>query len=375
MILIVDDKIENITALKKVLESHNFVVDTALSGQEALKKILRQSYQLIILDVQMPEMDGFEVAESISGFSKTNDIPIIFLSAVNISKEFITKGYASGGHDYLVKPFDPDILVLKIRTFIKLYEQTLELSKMQQVLIEEIEQRKRAELKKDEFLSIASHELKTPLTSVKGYIQLAEMSVQSNEKENALNFISRSSNQIKKLDTLINELLDISKMTTGNLEYHFSDFNFEPFLDNVIDVILRSNPGRNIIRNGYADFVINGDEFRLEQVLLNYLSNAIKYSSEPHAIFIDVETTGSNELKVSVKDSGIGISKVDQANLFGKFYRAVQSSSKYQGFGMGLYICAEIIEKHGGTYGVESEPDKGSTFYFTLPLTNKNNNR
>ena len=92
MILIVDDKIENITALKKVLESHNFVVDTALSGHEALKKILKQSYQLIILDVQMPDMDGFEVAESISGFSKTNDIPIIFLSAVNISKDFITKG-------------------------------------------------------------------------------------------------------------------------------------------------------------------------------------------------------------------------------------------------------------------------------------------
>ncbi|KAA5532155.1 hybrid sensor histidine kinase/response regulator [Taibaiella lutea] len=374
MILIVDDKIENITALKKVLESHNFVVDTALSGQEALKKILRQSYQLIILDVQMPDMDGFEVAESISGFSKTNDIPIIFLSAVNISKEFITKGYASGGHDYLVKPFDPDILVLKIRTFIKLYEQTLELSKMQQVLIDEIEQRKRAEQKKDEFLSIASHELKTPLTSVKGYIQLAEMSVQSNEKENALNFINRSSNQLKKLDTLITELLDISKMTTGNLEYHFADFNFEPFLDNVIDVILRSNPGRNIIRSGYADFFINGDEFRLEQVLLNYLSNAIKYSTEPHPILIHVETTDSNEVKVSVRDSGIGISKADQSNLFGKFYRAVQSSSKYQGFGMGLYICAEIIEKHGGTYGVESEPDKGSTFHFTLPLTNKNHN-
>jgi len=371
MILIVDDKIENITALKKVLESHNFIVDTALSGQEALKKILRQSYQLIILDVQMPEMDGFEVAESISGFSRTNDIPIIFLSAVNISKEFITKGYASGGHDYLVKPFDPDILVLKIRTYIKLYEQTLELSNMQRVLIEEIEQRKKAELKKDEFLSIASHELKTPLTSVKGYIQLAEISVLGDEKENALNFISRSSNQLKKLDTLITELLDISKMTTGNLEFHFSDFHFEPFLDNVIDVIHRSNPGRNIIKGGDIDFVLNGDEFRLEQVLLNYLSNAIKYSSEPHPVYIDV-VKGEDAITVSVKDQGIGIDKADQANLFGKFYRATQSSSKYQGLGMGLYICAEIIEKHGGTYGVESEPGEGATFYFTLPTHNKN---
>lgn len=368
MILIVDDRIENITALKKILESHNFAVDTALSGQEALKKILRQAYQLIILDVQMPDMDGFEVAESISGFSKTSDIPIIFLSAVNISKEFITKGYASGGHDYLVKPFDPDILVLKIRTFIKLYEQTTALARMQEVLMAEIEQRKNAEAKKDEFISIASHELKTPLTSVKGYIQLAEMSVSSDDKEHALDYIDRSSKQIRKLDTLITELLDISKMATGNLEFHFAEFKFDSFLVNTIDVIQRSNPERKIECVGYADVVLMGDEFRLEQVLLNYLSNAIKYSTSTHPIIVELEILHTNEVKVSVKDKGIGINKADQTKLFNKFYRVPQSSNKYQGLGMGLYICAQIIQNHGGSFGVESTPGEGSTFYFTLPI-------
>src|SRR3954453_11711288 len=116
MILIVDDQKENIFSLKSILEIHKFMVDTAASGEEALKKILKNTYSLIILDVQMPGMDGFEVAEAISGFSKSRDIPIIFLSAVNTDKKFITKGYASGGIDYITKPFDPDILILKVKT-------------------------------------------------------------------------------------------------------------------------------------------------------------------------------------------------------------------------------------------------------------------
>ena len=368
MILIVDDKIENITALKKILELHHFVVDTALSGQDALRKILKQSYQLIILDVQMPEMDGFEVAEAISGFSKTSDIPIIFLSAVNISKDFITKGYDSGGHDYLVKPFDPDILILKVKTFIRLYEQKNELARIKYELMEEIEQRKKAESKKDEFISIASHELKTPLTSVKGYMQLAEISVKGDEKDNALKFLDRSSSQLNKLNNLIVELLDISKMETGNLTYNFAEFSFRNFIENTIDVFQRSNTGWNVICSGVADIQICADEFRLEQVILNYLSNAIKYSENTHEIYVDIQIIDANEVRISVKDNGIGISKAEQPFLFEKFYRVPQLSHKYQGLGMGLYICAEIIQKHGGTYGVESDLGSGATFYFTIPI-------
>ncbi len=145
MVLIVDDRPENVISLKRYLELNGFRVDTALSGEEALKKVLKHTYALIILDVQMPVMDGFEVAEAISGYSKARDIPIIFLSAVNIHKKFITQGYASGGIDYVTKPFDPDILLLKVRTFYRLYEQTQELNQVQQELRHEIEVRKEAE--------------------------------------------------------------------------------------------------------------------------------------------------------------------------------------------------------------------------------------
>lgn len=162
MILVVDDNQDNIFSLKALLDIHKYKVDTASSGEEALKKILKNDYALIILDVQMPEMDGFEVAEAISGYSKSKDIPIIFLSAVNTHKKFIAKGYSSGGIDYVVKPFDPDILLLKIKTFYRLSEQTRQLNEMDRYLRAEIEFRKKAEHKLQENVE----ELKSILESI-----------------------------------------------------------------------------------------------------------------------------------------------------------------------------------------------------------------
>jgi signal transduction histidine kinase/DNA-binding response OmpR family regulator len=162
MILIVDDKPENIFSLKKILEINGFEVDTAESGEEALKKILKSSYSVIILDVQMPGMDGFEVADAISGYSKAKNIPIIFLSAVNTDKKFIQRGYDTGGIDYITKPVDPDILILKVRTFQRLYEQTFQLNSMHNALQDEIAIRKDAQDKLNEKVE----EQKTILESI-----------------------------------------------------------------------------------------------------------------------------------------------------------------------------------------------------------------
>ena len=162
MILIVDDKSENIFALKSLLTLHNFTVDTANSGEEALRKVLKNSYSLIILDVQMPDMDGFEVAEAISGYSKASDIPIIFLSAINKEKKFITKGYTSGGTDYVTKPVDPDILLLKVKTFYKISEQKRELNHIQESLKKEIEFRKQAQ----EELAASMNELRSVMEAL-----------------------------------------------------------------------------------------------------------------------------------------------------------------------------------------------------------------
>ena len=373
MILIVDDKPENIFSLKTILELHSFPTDTALSGEEALKKILRQSYALIILDVQMPGMDGFEVAEAISGYSKARDIPIIFLSAANTDKKFITKGYTSGGSDYITKPIDPDILLLKVKTFYRLYEQNSELNRIQASLRSEIEFRKKVEdelqeavKKKDEFISIASHELKTPLTTIKAYVQLLDRDI-SGDNPTKL-YVDRALVQIRKLDNLIVDLLDLSKIESGKLKFNKKLFEFESTLSNAIEMIRQTYPEYRIVRMGTADIQLYGDETRIEQVIINYLTNAVKYSPDNKEIQVEATVRPDGRLFVLVRDFGIGIKKDHQSNIFSKFYRVEETANRFQGLGIGLYICAEIIRRHEGEYGVESEPGQGSAFYFSVPV-------
>ncbi|MBE5317929.1 hybrid sensor histidine kinase/response regulator [Pedobacter sp. MR2016-19] len=368
MILIVDDRPENLISLQKVLQAHNFEVDTASSGEEALKKVLKNNYVLIILDVQMPDMDGFEVAEAISGFSKAKDTAIIFLSAVNTELKFITKGYLSGGLDYITKPVDINVLLLKIKTFYRIYEQNRKLNEVQEKLLEEIEFRKQAEHKKDEFISIASHELKTPLTSVKGYIQLLQRSINRDDKTMAQNHLEKASIQLEKLNELIADLLDISKIESGKMKFNMKSFCADNMVNNAIEMLQQSNPGFKISKQGKTDEMIFGDEMRLEQVVINFITNAIKYA--PGTNQVNVTTHIKDEkLYLAVKDFGIGISKEQQHKIFDKFYRVEDNSNRFNGLGIGLYICSEIINRHGGTIGVNSVPDEGSEFYFIIPTT------
>lgn len=367
MILIVDDRPENLISLQKVLQAHHFEVDTASSGEEALKKVLKHNYVLIILDVQMPDMDGFEVAEAISGFSKAKDTAIIFLSAVNTEIKFITKGYQSGGLDYITKPVDINILLLKIKTFYRIYEQSRKLNEMQAKLLEEIEYRKQAENKKDEFISIASHELKTPLTSVKGYMHLVYRTLQNDNKEMALSHLAKANGQLDKLNELIVDLLDISKMENGKMKFNMQPFCADKMVNNVVEMLQQSNPDFTITKVGEAKETIIGDEMRLEQVVINFITNAIKYA--PGANLVNVTThIADGKFYLAVKDFGIGISEEQQRKIFEKFYRVEDESNRFHGLGIGLYICAEIIERHGGNIGVKSALNEGSEFYFNIPV-------
>lgn len=367
MILIVDDSPENIISLKKVLEKNDFEVDTASSGEEALKKILKKSYVLIILDVQMPEMDGFEVAEAISGYSKAKETAIIFLSAASANVNLITRGYSSGGLDYISKPVDMNVLLLKVKTFYRIYEQSRALNEMQTKLRKEIEFRKEAECKKDEFISIASHELKTPMTSIKGYIQLLERSLNKNDIETVRTRLHKVQDQVEKLNVLIADLLDISKIESGKMKLNRQEFSFDDLVDHIIEVMQQSNPDVKILKKDYADVKIFGDEMRIEQVIINFITNALKYAPNGKEIHISSEVKG-DELYFSVRDFGIGMSREHQEKIFEKFYRIEETSERFQGLGIGLYICQEIIDRHQGKIGTHSIPGKGSEFYFQIPL-------
>lgn len=368
MILIVDDSAENIISLKSVLERNGFEVDTASSGEEALKKVLKTSYVLIILDVQMPGMDGFEVAETIKGFSRAKETAIIFLSAAKADVPMITRGYSTGALDYISKPVDINILLLKVQTFYRIYEQSRALNEMQEKLLEEIEYRKDAERKKDEFISVASHELKTPLTSVKGYLQLLERSLDKSEPEVIKSRLHRVQSQVEKLNLLIADLLDMSKIESGKLKFNKKLFDFNELLDHVLDVMQQANPQVNLLKKGSIDKHFYGDEMRIEQVIVNFISNAIKYAPDTKEIHIITELRG-DEIYFAVKDFGIGMAEVHLAKIFDKFYRVEETSERFQGMGIGLYICREIVERHDGRIGVESQYGGGSEFYFYIPLS------
>jgi signal transduction histidine kinase/DNA-binding response OmpR family regulator len=485
MILVVDDKQENLLSLKSLLKNHSYPVDTAASGEEALKKILKNTYALIMLDVQMPGMDGFEVAETISSYSKTRDVPIIFLSAINTDKKYITRGFTSGAVDYIAKPIDPDILLLKVNTLYRLYEQKRMLNEMQVSLRSEIEFRKQAQVeayekalelkvilesipqiaftldrsgeidyrnskwnkytqspghwptthpedpdirasidktvasrgmlemelrlrangenhyryhllrmlpvreneqiirwvgtftdieeqkqairKKDEFISVASHELKTPLTTIQGYMQLLGRMIP--EDDTVKLFIKRSLNQVRKLDGLITDLLDISKIENGRLQLNKTRFLFGDMIREVIEIVSQTFPNYQLVPTLRDDGMVVADKSRLEQVLLNFISNAFKYSPADRRAELLVNKCGDDRLYVSVKDSGIGIPESEQAFVFDKFYRTEISQETAQGLGIGLYICADILRRHGSDFGVKSEPGKGSEFYFTIPVS------
>ncbi len=222
--------------------------------------------------------------------------------------------------------------------------------------------------KKDEFIGIASHELKTPLTSVKLYLEaLAKM------KHEPLvhTFILKSKEGVKKLHNLILDLLDVSKIESGQLQLNHKELSIDELVDECIEDAQMNTVNHTILREGQpSNKIIHGDRDRLEQVLINLISNAAKYS--PGGTNIAVETLASDdEITVTVKDHGIGIADSEHKKIFGRFYRAKDSNSVISGFGLGLYICSQIIKRHKGKIGVESEEGKGSTFYFTLPLSSR----
>lgn len=218
--------------------------------------------------------------------------------------------------------------------------------------------------KKDEFIALASHELKTPLTSIKGYLQLLDKKSEKNNKDSI--FIERALNQVEKLDMLISDLLNISKIEAGKLEFNIEAFEMKALILDIIDMFSYSHKSHAIIfNNPEKTFGLKADRQRIEQVIINLISNAIKYSPKSDKIHIHLEETDKG-VCVRVKDEGIGLDNTQIKNLFTKFYRA-GNVSNVSGLGLGLYLSKEIINRHNGEMKAISEPGMGSEFSFTLP--------
>ncbi len=233
--------------------------------------------------------------------------------------------------------------------------------------ITDIQEQKRKEEEKSEFISIASHELKTPLTASKLYINLLEEGLSQEENSNHLLFAQKAAKSIERLELLIKELLDLQKIQHGKLDLNITTFDFNEMLDGAIEDVRLSAPNFSILKTGHISLPFRGDRDRLQQVMINLLTNAVKYSPESDKIFITAMDE-NGMIKVAVKDEGIGIQKENLKKIFDLYYREAKRFHSFQGFGIGLSISSEIIKRHNGEIWAESEPGKGSTFYFTIPM-------
>lgn len=410
MILIVDDLKENVLSLKSFLELHKFRIDTASSGEEALRKVLKTTYALIILDVQMPGMDGFEVAEAIAGYSKAKDTPIIFLTAVSIDKRFVAKGYASGAIDYVTKPFDPDILLLKVQTFYKIYEQKKELKDIQDQLRVEIEFRKRAEkelsninsvleqkveerteeLKQSndllekknaelqQFAYVSSHDLKEPLRKIQLFSDIIQQRYLKDSPD-AVGYLKKIISSSSRMTALINDILEYSRLTTQP-EHRLVDLN-ETVQNVLADLDLIIQEKNAVIDIGPLPD-IPAVSIQMHQMFQNIISNALKFSRPgiPPLISIRSEWLAEKSFstpavskekalycKLVITDNGIGFNEKYLDKIFTIFQR-LHTVEKYEGTGIGLAIVKKIADNHQGLIMARSRSDEGATFTIILPL-------
>lgn len=236
------------------------------------------------------------------------------------------------------------------------------------VYFQDITKRREIENKKDEFISIASHELKTPLSTVKTYVQILKKQFEKSKNLRVSYFLNNIDEQLNKTTALIGDLLDVSKIKAGKLKLSKKEFDFDKLVKKVVIDFQYISDTHQIEKIGETNKIIYGDEHRIEQVIINLLSNAMKYSPENEKIIVE-SSARKNDVRLSVQDFGIGIPKNKQSQIFNRFYQVEEHrQGRPLGFGLGLYIASDIIKRHGGKIWVDSTPGKGSTFTFTLPI-------
>ena len=388
-LLIVDDLPENLLALEALIKREDRIVYKALSADEALSLLLQHEFAMAILDVQMPGMNGFELAELMRGTAKTKNIPIVFVSAAGREMNYAFKGYESGAVDFLHKPLDIHAVKSKVNVFVELYRQSkamkqqveaLEQSRREQeTLLAKLQltqvELERAVRMRDDFMSIVSHEVRTPLNGLILETQLRKMHL---ARDNAAAFtmekmramVDRDERQIQSLIRLIEDMLDVSRIRTGKLSIRPAEFDLARTVAQLLENFAAQISAAQSSVNFTAEQPVVGqwDEFRIEQVISNLLTNALRFGANK-PIDVSVYIEGSQAV-VDERDQGIGISEENQQRVFQQFER-VSANQVAAGLGLGLFISEQIVAAHSGTISVQSELGEGALFRVCLPLVQK----
>lgn len=397
-ILVVDDREDNLFSIEAILEKDNYTIVKASSGRAALKILLQQhDFSLILMDVQMPDLNGFETAAIIYERDKLKDIPIIFITAHDYDEDIIFKGYRTGGVDYIYKPINPDLLRVKVGVFVELYRKNYQLILHEQKLLaanrslqKEIEERKASEEKVrmlnaqlvenniqlkeineelDQFAYVASHDLQEPLRKIQVFsdkILMAKLPDEETEK-----YFKKIISSSQRMQSLINDLLSFSRHSASPSDFKMVDLNLL-VKEALVELEIKIEKSSAVIH--YDDLpVIYAIPSLVRQLFYNLISNAIKFRKEnaPAEVTISSRKMPASKpeqvsYEITVADKGIGFEQQFEADIF-RVFKRLHSYHDFEGSGIGLSICKKIVDKHNGTIRAESKPGKGASFIIRLP--------
>jgi two-component system sensor histidine kinase/response regulator len=377
-ILIVDDRKENLIALRTILSELDADLIEATNGNDALAATLNNDFALAILDVQMPGMDGYELAEYMNGDPTTNKVPVIFLTANYSGEDKISRGYERGAVDYLVKPYDPFILLSKVGVFLKLYQQSVELKiysdHLEELVLERtkkldaaIEDLKRSNMELEQFTTIAAHDLQEPLRRVTSYSQLLEKKYKEKIDTEADEIIDFVVDGAKNLQEMILDLHDFVEVNSKNIQLTETD------LSHVMKKSIKQleNPiSHTKCLIEYDNLPkVKGNEQLLTRLFFNILDNSIKFRG-PNPPKISAKSVEFDDhWRIVISDNGIGIEPQYYDKVF-QIFKTLHPKHKYPGRGIGLPIAKRIVERQNGKIWIESEPGRGTSVIFTLMKNN-----
>ena len=409
-LLLVDDREDNLFSIETILQRDGYTIRKANSGRAALKALLKeQDFTLILMDVQMPELNGFETATLIYDREKLRHIPIVFITAHDHSDENLFRGYQSGGVDYIYKPVNPELLRAKVAVFVELYKKTHQLmaqeqrlksvnqnlqneiqerilseqkvNLLNQQLMENILQLKATNEELDRFAYVASHDLQEPLRKIMIFGDRLANKYNEVLGDDAKEYLDRMRKASERMQLLINNILDFSKFSAASQSFEQTNLNrlVEEVLSDLEIEIERKKAAINV--EELPSLCVIPGQFR--QLIQNLLSNSLKFSKKdlPPKIDVYADTIKGEDLvgtaginpgeqycRIYVEDNGIGFDEEYAEKIFVIFQR-LHSNHLFEGTGIGLSICKKIVEKHNGLISATSVPEKGSVFTITLPFT------
>ena len=361
-ILIVDDVVSNVLLLKILLTNEKFQVLTAANGNQCIEQTRKEKPDLILLDVMMPDLSGFDVAVILKKDPETRDIPIIFLTALNSPSDLV-KGFQVGANDFLTKPFNKEELVMRVM-------HQIELVAAKKTIVRQNEELKRTINNRDKMYSVIAHDLRSPMASIRLVLNLVVNVVSKDVVgDEVFGLLDKANRESEEVHDLLDNLLKWTKSQTGRLNVVMQDIDLNDIVPGVVDIFHMIADMKGIklqYLSEHEHLVVRGDNDMLKTIIRNFLSNAVKFTDEGKSIEVYCCNEG-DFARVSVRDHGVGISPERVETIFHNGETTYGTGGE-EGSGLGLQLCQDFARKIGGDVRVESTLGEGSTFSFTIPL-------